>query len=237
MSRKHSRKVMYEVSSESRKSRKSGAKLEISKRVKAFSNSVVSRRVDKSRENPKKNARPSQMKRLVFLFSALLLKIPVKKALVVLVIFAAVVIFWPNGGNDGTVEPEPGHEPGSSILDGTEPGGSGEPVFETGNSGNGEVMPVVAGPPKDHYIVVASHKDIQQLEPVKEYFAKNGIETELRPSGSWQTLITKDRYLSTRDPQSKVYRAKKKIIEIGDEYKPPTGFGSFSFDSVLIKKL
>lgn len=238
MSRKRSKKVLYEVSSGSRKTRKSGAKLEISKRVKAFSNTVVSRRVDKTREKPKKNIRPSSTKRIIFLLAALIMKIPVKKALVLLVVFAVVVFFWPFGGDSGTVEPDGGTGPDSSKVEGVLPGGSGEPVVETGNSGAGEEIVKVAPPPKDHYIVIASHTDVDQLKALSGHFALNGIKTEFKVSGTRYTLITKDRYLSPGDPQSGIDQAKTNIQEVGSIYKPDfsSGYLRFKFNDIYEDK-
>jgi hypothetical protein len=239
MSRKRSRKVLYEVSKGPRKIRKFGAKLEISKRVRAFSNTVESRRVDKTRENPKKNLRPSQLKRLVFLFSTLLMKISVRKALVLLVVFAVAVIFWPFGGNSGTVEPQNGQNPDNSIVDGAGLGGSGVTGAEMSAPGRSEGTPGVSGPPKDHYIVIASHPDVDQLKALSGHFALNGIETEFKASGSRYTLITKGRYLSPGDSQSGIDQAKVKIQKVGNEYKPESnsGYLRFKFNDIYEQKV
>ncbi|MCF7955531.1 MAG: hypothetical protein K9M75_07000 [Phycisphaerae bacterium] len=236
MSRKRSRKVLYEVSNEVKKSRKSRPKLEISRRAKAFTKKVTSGRAVDIKE--KSVIKPVGFKRNAIVLVGRLLNFSVKKAVILLVIFAAVVLLWPSGGNKEPEQPGAGREtemtgnPGSGGV--TDSSGSVTPVSV---SGENESEELVDGPPKDHYIIIASHKDIGQLEPVAKYFSENGIETEYRMSGSWHQLITKERYLSTRDLQSNANRAKKRIIEIGDEYKPPAGFGSFTFDSVLIKKV
>ncbi len=238
MSRKRSRKVLYEVSKGPQKISKFGAKLEFTKRVRAFSNSVESRRVDKTREKPKKNIRLNPAKRFFFFLVALLLKIPVKKALVLLVIFAAIVIFWPFGGNSGTVETQNSPNTDNSIVDGAGLGGSGVTDAEMSAPGHSEGALGVSGPPKDHWIVVAYHTDLDQLKALSGHFALNGIETEPKESGSGHILITKDRYTSPGDPQSGIEQAKTKIQKVGNIYKPDFGSGHlrFKFDGIYAEK-
>lgn len=234
MSRKRSRKVLYEVSSEVKKARKSRPKLEISKRAKAFTKKITSGRAVDIKE--KSVIKPTGLKRNLIVLAGRLMSFSVKKSVILLVVFAAVVLLWPSGDNEGPGQPGAG--PDSEVT--VNPEGSGaavDPEVEMPPIVDGEPEAVVDGPPKDHYIVIASHKDIGQLNPVAKHFSENGIETEFRKSGSWHQLITKERYLSTRDLQSTAFKAKKQIILIGDEYKPPKGFGPFTFDSVLIKKV
>ena len=234
MSRKRSRKVLYEVSSEVKKARKSRPKLEISKRAKAFTKKITSGRAVDLKE--KSVIKPVGFKRNLNVLAGRLMSFSVKKSVILLVIFAAVVLLWPSGGNEEPGQPGAGPEvetTGNPESSGVTVG----PERVTPTVVDIEPQPVVYGPPKDHCIVIASHKDIGQLNPVAKHFSENGIETEFRKSGSWHQLITKERYLSTRDLQSTAFKAKKQIILIGDEYKPPKGFGPFTFDSVLIKKV
>lgn len=233
MPRKRSMKVLYEVSSEAKKARESGSRLEIFKRIRGFK-----KKVRISRQENKKLLRassPRVRRRGIFVLSGKLLNFSLKKALILLVIFAVVVVLWPTGDKVDPVEPDAGTGP-ETELTGNSGSGTESGSLESG-IGGGDSEVVVPGPPKDHWILIASHKDIKQLEPVAKYFLENGFETEYRESGAWHTLVTKDRYLTTRDPQSQANKVKKKIIEIGDEYKPPTGFGSFTFDSVYVMKV
>lgn len=235
MSRKRSRKVLYEVSSEVQKAKKSGARLEISKRMRAFTNKVESRRAVKKTEKASTKA-PSGLKRKLLVFVGRLFNFSIKKALVLLAVTAVVVVFWPAGGKDVPVGQESGagneitgklENSAGSVVSGTESVIDSSAEFEV----------VVSGPPKDHCIVIASHKDFEQLKVLASYFVIKGIETEFRASGDWQTLITKDRYLSSGDPQSRFSQAKAKIIEIGNEYKPPSGFLPFKFNDIYERKI
>lgn len=77
-------------------------------------------------------------------------------------------------------------------------------------------------------IVIQNLQDRSPLEPVKEFFAANGIETEIIYDKGSYCLITKQRY--ERDPLitgSEGYIVLQKIIKLGSEYKSPPGYGSF----------
>jgi len=65
------------------------------------------------------------------------------------------------------------------------------------------------------------------LEPVKQYFASFGIETEIRQVGSWYYLVTKDKYENPERPGTEGYVAKERIIKLGANYKAPPGYESF----------
>ena len=66
-----------------------------------------------------------------------------------------------------------------------------------------------------------------QLEPVKSYFAENGIKTEIRKIGDVYYLITIEKYENPQRLGTDGYLARQKIVEIGAEYKAPPGYGSF----------
>ncbi len=88
----------------------------------------------------------------------------------------------------------------------------------------------VLAPIGDHVIVIATisigHKS-DALGPVKDYFGKNGIETEVQRRGSYYFLVTKRRYSRPQRQGSEGYFALKKIKEVGAGYVAPAGFETF----------
>ena len=235
MSRKRSRKCLYEVSNEAKKARKSGSILEITKRARAFSKKNVAGSDAKSKVKTTAS-RPDLPKRSLFALRRLM-SFSVKKAVILLVVFALVVLFWPFGGKQET-EPQGGEPEGvrQEKPEIVEPVGPEQVQPGGGENGQQEVV-VVPGPPKDHYIVIASHTDVEQLKMLASHFMLNGIETEYKVSGKWHTLITKDRYLKPGDGRSKIDQAKSDIKKIGGEYEPPDGYKPFKFDDIYERKV
>jgi hypothetical protein len=80
----------------------------------------------------------------------------------------------------------------------------------------------------DHVIVLVQYLRRADLEPVKQYFAKFDIETEIIQQGGWYYLVTKNMYEDTETPGSDGYKAKQKIIEAGAKYKAPRGYETFA---------
>jgi hypothetical protein len=94
-------------------------------------------------------------------------------------------------------------------------------------------------PKGDNRIVIQSYQLRADLEPVKQYFAGFGIETEIIKIGDWYYLVTKDKYENPGKPGTDGYLAKQKIIELGAKYKAPPGsesFGSQPFRDAYGKK-
>ena len=94
-------------------------------------------------------------------------------------------------------------------------------------------------PKGDNRIVIQSYQLRADLEPVKQYFAQFGIETEIVKIGDWYYLVTKDKYENPGKPGTDGYLAKQKIIELGAKYKAPPGyetFGSKPFSDAYGKK-
>lgn len=235
MPRKRSRKVLYEVSSEARKARSKRPKLEITKRARAFTKKVMSGRAVKLKE--KSVIKPVGFKRNLNVLAGRLMNFSMKKALIVLVIFAAVVIFWPGDDKTDPVDSGPGSEAGLTV----EPKGSGKTVGPEEGTTEGSGVGEVGGPPKDHYIVIASHGDLDQLKALLGHFAINGIKTEIKKSetGGMHTLITKDRYYKPGDLLSGIDQAKAKIKDVGNKYKPDysSGYLRFKFDGIYEQKV
>lgn len=80
-------------------------------------------------------------------------------------------------------------------------------------------------PVGNNIIVIQAYFQSKDLEPVKEHFDKNGIETEILEN-SYFRLVTKQRFHgfgSGSDGEAGL----KKIREIGAKYKAPSGYESF----------
>jgi hypothetical protein len=79
----------------------------------------------------------------------------------------------------------------------------------------------------DNVIVIASYRNRSNLEPVQEYFARNGIETEIWLRNNYFYMVTKEMFEGTERRGSKGYLMKEKIKKIGADYKAPSGYESF----------
>ncbi|MFZ0034673.1 MAG: hypothetical protein WAK60_06775 [Sedimentisphaerales bacterium] len=82
-------------------------------------------------------------------------------------------------------------------------------------------------PKGDNRIVIQSYQLRADLEPVKQYFAGFGIETEIIKVGDWYYLVTRDKYENPAKPGTDGYITKQKIIELGAKYKAPQGYEAF----------
>jgi hypothetical protein len=76
-------------------------------------------------------------------------------------------------------------------------------------------------------IVIKVFQVRTQLEPVKEYFDRMGVATEILERNGWYYLVTKNKYESIEKPGSDGYQAKQKIAELGAGYKAPAGYETF----------
>lgn len=97
----------------------------------------------------------------------------------------------------------------------------------------------LAKPKGDNRIVIQSYQFRADLEPVKQYFAQFGIETEIIKIDAWYYLVTKNKYENPGKPGTDGYLAKQKIVELGAQYKAPAGsetFGSTPFSDAYGKK-
>ena len=89
-----------------------------------------------------------------------------------------------------------------------------------------EEQPLVAV--GNHIIVIATYKQSEDLVPVKEYFDKNGIRTDIEERGAYYFLITKDKFQSPNREGTDGYSALRRIKAVGSEYKAPAGYETFS---------
>jgi len=76
-------------------------------------------------------------------------------------------------------------------------------------------------------IVIQTVQNSEDLEPVKKFFAQNGIETEIRQIGNWFYLVTKEKYDNPDKAGTDGFAAKQRIIELGARYQSPPGYGTF----------
>lgn len=76
-------------------------------------------------------------------------------------------------------------------------------------------------------IVIQSYQFRADLEPVKQYFAQHGIETEIIKIDAWYYLVTENKYENPGKPGTDGYLAKQKIVELGAKYKAPAGYETF----------
>jgi len=76
-------------------------------------------------------------------------------------------------------------------------------------------------------IVLTIYQVRSHLEPVKEYFDKMGVATEIIEKDNWYYLVTKNKYDNPEKAGTDGYVAKQKVIEIGAGYKAPAGFETF----------
>lgn len=93
----------------------------------------------------------------------------------------------------------------------------------------------------DNAIVVVTYQVLTDLEPVKAYFAENGIQLEIIKKGIWYYLITQTRY-SAEDFKSggKLEKDLDLIKKVGAGYKSPGDFESFGsrpFQDAYAKKI
>jgi hypothetical protein len=76
-------------------------------------------------------------------------------------------------------------------------------------------------------IVIKIYQVQAHLEPVKEYFDRLGVATDIIERNNLYYLVTKNRYDNPDRPGTDGYLAKQKIIEIGAGYKAPVGYETF----------
>ena len=81
---------------------------------------------------------------------------------------------------------------------------------------------------KGNSIVIQTYRRRDDLEPVREYFAQFGIQTDIRKTGRWYYLITKDKYENPEKSGTDGYSVKQKIIKLGANYKAPEGYETFA---------
>ena len=83
-------------------------------------------------------------------------------------------------------------------------------------------------PTGNNVIVLVQYHTLSDLAPVQAHFAEHGIELEIDPQQGSYFLQTVQRYDNPANPGTDGYKALQKIIEVGKEYKAPTGYETFA---------
>ena len=86
----------------------------------------------------------------------------------------------------------------------------------------------LAQPTGDHVIVIATYKQGDDLVPVKEYFGKNGIVTQIQERSGYFFLVTENNFQNPNRESTDGYFALQKIKKVGAKYKAPAGYETFA---------
>lgn len=79
----------------------------------------------------------------------------------------------------------------------------------------------------DNRIVIQTCPTRRPLEPVVDYFAENGISTEIIKRNGMYYLLTEETFENPEREGTNGYRMKQRIIELGADYESPPGYASF----------
>ena len=91
-----------------------------------------------------------------------------------------------------------------------------------------ELEPVKPKPTGNNVIVLVEFGAHADLVPVRDHFAKYGIETEIVMESGRYFLQTKNRYDNPGTPGTNGYKALQEIIKAGAEYKAPPNYETFA---------
>jgi len=94
-----------------------------------------------------------------------------------------------------------------------------------------ERRPEPSTPKGNNRIVIQTYLIPGHLEPVKLYFDKAGIQTEIRKIRDRYYLLTSDKFQDPDTEGTDDYLVKQKIIELGTKYKAPPGYETFGAKS------
>jgi hypothetical protein len=83
-------------------------------------------------------------------------------------------------------------------------------------------------PMGNNVIVLVQYDRLADLSPVQAHFAEHGIELEIVPESGRYFLQTKQKYDNPSKPGTDGYKALKKIVEVGKEYKAPKEYETFA---------
>jgi hypothetical protein len=91
-----------------------------------------------------------------------------------------------------------------------------------------ELEPVKPKPTGNNVIVLVEYEAHADLVPVRDYFARHNIETEIVMENGRYFLQTKNRYDNPGTRGTDGYKALQEIIKVGAEYKAPPSFEPFA---------
>jgi len=146
----------------------------------------------------------------------------------------------------GTQQPVQTKAPAAVPSDDAEPTDSGEAQADAAAAGSGTATPAPAQ--GDHVIVLTQYPVRTHLEPVRAYFASKGVQTEILavstlrqyfserglntavlPNDDGFMLVTSGTlYENPNSPDSDGYAMKQDIVQLGAQYKAPTGYETFA---------
>lgn len=84
-----------------------------------------------------------------------------------------------------------------------------------------------AKPGANNRIVIQTLDVRRDLEPVQRYYARFGINTDIRKINNVYYLVTSEKYKNPERAGTDGYIAKQKIVKVGVNYEPPSGYRSF----------
>jgi len=161
-------------------------------------------------------------------------EISVPYQVVVAVVLGAAVLLllafrlgaqWQASSSASGFETEPRYGP---IIAAERTEAVSEPIAE---DPAGRSSTLLAGPSEskgDHWIVIQQYRTRADLVPVQQYFAGNGIATQIQQQGDVYFLMTADLYENPEKPGTDGYKLRQEIVRLGKDYKAPQGRESFA---------
>ncbi|MBW8001886.1 MAG: hypothetical protein FVQ80_07660 [Planctomycetes bacterium] len=234
MARNRGKKALYEVFSKSRKSR-----------------SVVSRLMDRLKPNPKIHESqtiiqspvssqvsdsmlrwPRKPRLLQFHAGRVEISMPYQLAIaIVLAVVLIGLVFYRLGQISYKNMMENPANTAKKVSKAQVPKSVKAPKFDAKRAKARELAKTQNLPPVrftgSNRIVIQTWSDKTQLEPVKWYFTKNGIKTEIRKIGGSYYLVSANKYRNPQTAGTDGYKALQRIVEIGAGYRPPPGYATF----------
>ncbi len=165
--------------------------------------------------------------------------------IIMVLLFIMVVLVGVKIGQNGTKTENLEGVSGSKEVESIESGGVEESLThdireDLISAQKAEEEEAIFGPIGNHVIVIMTYGENRDLEPVKEFFAENGIKTVIEKRGEYYFLLTKEYYQSPKRENSDGYKALQKIKRIGASYQAPVGyetFGSMPFQDAYGMKI
>ena len=223
MARNRRKKALYEVISKSWPKSDHGKTLEQSHLEKSDKNRTIAE--DSTTQMPEKLTKWSKRPRIVQ-FNADKIEVSMPYQLAVALLLGVILLVLVAFRLGQKTKSKQGGITAPDVKKATE---SGEGSSEAMNlSAEKVAQPTAESPKGNNRIVIQTYQLRTHLEPVKQYFALFGIETEIRKIDNWYYLVTTEKYQSTERAGTDGYLAKQRIIELGAEYKAPQGYESFA---------
>ncbi len=236
------RMALYEAVSKSRKKKTSDSGLERRFGLVRFKNRLKKRRAGKEpygRIADSSNWPPSTKPKSQAVKGRGPLSIALMLLLIVAVIAAVIggiklASLWIAGAPTTDVQLQKRVDP--SRVEEIGQGDVDDPENVSGNDSKdapaerGDIGKELLRPLADHRIIITTYTNARDLGPVKDYFAKNGVETEIeeRAGLGYYFLLTKEKYANPSRKGSDGNVAMYNIKRIGSLYKAPKGYERFA---------